>query len=75
VADHVHAHVARLAPGFQLDDETPLLDLGLVDSAELAQLVAAIEERFDLEIADEDLTEEHFGSIRSMVRAVEEVAR
>jgi acyl carrier protein len=45
-----------------LTNDTPLLD-GVLDSLGLMQLVAFLEEEFDIEVQDEEVTVEHFRTI------------
>lgn len=45
-----------------LSDDTPLLD-GIMDSLGLMQLVAFLEEEFDIELDDADITAEHFRTL------------
>lgn len=47
-----------------------LLDSGLLDSASILELVAFLEDRFDLEISDEELVPENFETINSIVALV-----
>jgi len=52
-----------------LNEDTPLLN-GVMDSLGLMQLVAFIEEEYDVEIDDADMTAEHFrtvGDIEALV--------
>lgn len=51
----------------RLDDETPLLD-GVLDSLALMQLVAFLEEEFDTEINDTEVTAENFRTIADIER-------
>ncbi|MET0146493.1 MAG: acyl carrier protein [Ilumatobacteraceae bacterium] len=46
----------------RLDGAAPLRDLG-VDSAGLMNLVVALEETYDIDIADRDITVENFGTL------------
>jgi acyl carrier protein len=46
----------------ELADDTPLLS-GIMDSLGLLQLVAFLEEEFDVEIDDADMTADHFRTI------------
>lgn len=53
-----------------LTNSTPLLD-GIMDSLALMQLVAFLEEEFDVEMDDADITAEHFrtvADIESLIR-------
>jgi acyl carrier protein len=54
----------------RFDEDTPLLR-GLVDSAALMQLVAFIEEEFDVELDEADITPQHFGTVRDLARLVD----
>ncbi len=45
-----------------LTNDTPLFD-GVLDSFGLMQLVAFLEEEFEIDVRDEDVTVEHFGTI------------
>lgn len=47
-----------------------LLDSGFLDSAGIFQLVAFLEERFRLSIADEDVVPENFDTIDAVVALV-----
>ena len=52
----------------QLDESTGLLGKGIgLDSIEIIQLVAALEEEFDLTIDDDDLLPEHFQTIGDLI--------
>jgi acyl carrier protein len=55
----------------ELAEDTPLLS-GIMDSLGLLQLVAFLEEEFDVEIDDADMTADHFrtiGDIEALVRS------
>lgn len=52
-------------------DDQPLLE-GLVDSLGLMQLVAFIEEEFDIEVGDADMTSGNFRTVSSITAFVEE---
>lgn len=52
----------------QLDESTGLLGKGIgLDSIEIIQLVAALEEEFDLTIDDDDLLPDHFQTIGDLI--------
>lgn len=53
--------------GGDLDDNENLLAAGIVDSLGVLRLVSFVEERFGVEVADEDVTLENFQSVQSMV--------
>jgi acyl carrier protein len=52
-----------------LDDDSPLLD-GILDSLALMQLVGFLEEEFDTEIDDTEVTAENFKTIADIERLV-----
>lgn len=52
-----------------LTDETPLLN-GVIDSLGLMQLVAFLEEEFDVEIDDTDMTADHFRTVADIQQLV-----
>ena len=54
-----------------LDDDTPLL-AGIMDSLGLMQLVVFLEEEFDVEIDDADMTADHFRTISDIQELVNE---
>jgi acyl carrier protein len=55
-----------------IDDATPLLEAGIVDSLGVLELVTFLESSFLIKIADEELTPENFSSIASMASFVEQ---
>lgn len=50
-----------------------LLEAGLIDSTGILELVAFLEESFELEVADADLVPANFDSIEAIVAYVERV--
>jgi acyl carrier protein len=49
-----------------LGNDDPLLESGIVDSMGVLDLVSFIESEFGISVADEDLVQEHFGSVRQI---------
>lgn len=56
-----------------LSDTESLIDAGLIDSMGILELVAFLEERFKIEIADTDLVPANFDSISAIAAYVEHV--
>ena len=54
----------------QLRDDTPLWG-GVLDSVGLMQLITFIEERFEIEVDDEELTSAHFGTVANIAALVD----
>jgi acyl carrier protein len=46
-----------------LENATPLLETGILDSLSLLRVVVFIQERFDIIVDDLDLVPKHFGSV------------
>jgi acyl carrier protein len=53
-----------------IDDATPLLEAGIVDSLGVLELVTFLESSFLIKIADEELTPDNFASIANMASFV-----
>ena len=45
-------------------------DTGVLDSFATVELITQVEQNFGLHVPDEEITEEHFGSIRNVVSYV-----
>ena len=54
-----------------LSDTESLLEAGLIDSTGILELVAFLEERFKIDVADADLVPANFDSINAIVAYVE----
>lgn len=52
-----------LARKRQLAEDASLLETGIVDSIGVLEIVAFVEEEFDMKVEDEDLIPENFGTI------------
>jgi acyl carrier protein len=58
-------------PADRLTDDYPLLENQVVDSMGIFELVNGLEQRYGIEILDEELVPEHFGTISAISRFVE----
>jgi acyl carrier protein len=56
-----------LHPDVELKDGDELLKLGVIDSLGFVELVEVVQDRFEIAIADVEITEENFGSIDGIV--------
>ncbi|MGQ0549324.1 MAG: acyl carrier protein [Armatimonadota bacterium] len=54
-----------------LSPEFKLIENHVVDSMGLLMLVSFIEERFGIQLADEELVPEHFGTLQSIADLIE----
>ncbi len=54
-----------------IGDDTSLLEQGIIDSTSILEIVAFLEEEFDVEVADEELIPENFDSISALTAFLE----
>lgn len=64
LTEYIRDHAPHLASG--VTDETPLLEQGLLDSLALMRLIAFLERRYGLELPEEEITPENFGTLSSI---------
>ena len=55
----------------QLDYDDSLLELGIVDSVKMLDLIAFIEDTFEIKVDEEDLYPENFDSINAIAEYIE----
>jgi acyl carrier protein len=60
--------------GQTLSDDVPLLG-NVIDSQGVIELVSFVQQRFKIEVDDEEVTTDNFGSIKSVVALVEKKLR
>lgn len=60
-----------LARKRQLREEDSLLETGIVDSIGILEIVTFVEQQFAVEVGDDDLQPENFGTIASIAAFVE----
>ena len=56
--------------GVTLDREDSLIEVGVIDSTGVLELIGFIEERYEVEIADEEVLPENLDSIANITRFV-----
>lgn len=54
----------------ELTDDYPLIQRGVVDSLGIFSMVSFVESEYGIEVEDEELVPEHFGSIAGIARLV-----
>jgi acyl carrier protein/D-alanine--poly(phosphoribitol) ligase subunit 2 len=54
-----------------LDENTPLISSGIVDSFSMVSLKAFLERKFDIKLPDDEATPEAFDTVSSIMRLVE----
>jgi acyl carrier protein len=53
-----------------LTQDFPLIEGRIIDSVAIIRMIAFIEEEFDIEVEDEEIVPEHFGTIGDIVSFV-----
>ena len=61
-----------LAQKRKFTEDVPLLESGIVDSVGILEIVAFLEREFAIQISDDDLQPENFGSIAGIAAFVEQ---
>lgn len=64
--------IQDLVPDFEYEEDVKLLDEGILDSFDIVNLVMELNDEFDLDLGVEDVTEENFNSIESIVEMIED---
>ena len=60
--------------GEDLDRDSPLLELGIIDSFSLAEVVSWCEERFGIRIPEQELTPDNLASIDALAQLLDRLA-
>ena len=74
LVDVVRTYVLQtfpLARRRNISDDDNLLSSGVIDSLGVLEIVTFLQEKFSLEIEDDDLTPENFSSVRTISQFIE----
>ena len=63
--------LAELRPDVDFDQETALIDGGVLDSLDVVTLVGELNDSFDIEIRPSDLVPANFNSVDAMLALIE----
>lgn len=63
IRDYISRELVRDPAVLPLEDATPLLESGILDSLSLLRLVVFIQDRFGIVMDDLDVVPEHFASV------------
>jgi acyl carrier protein len=70
VKDEIKQYIAEnilfSSNGFTLDDDESFLEAGVVDSLGVVELVAFVEETYQLEVPDDDIVPANFDSVDNL---------
>lgn len=60
--------------GSDLDEHTPLLEFGVIDSITMVSVLSFIRERFGVEVRSEEITASNFRDVSCLASMVEDLA-
>ena len=63
--------LTEICPGVDFEQETSLIDDGLIDSLDIVAVVTDLMEAFDVELGVDDLTPENFNSVEAIEELIE----
>ena len=63
--------LTEICPGVDFEQETALIDDGLIDSLDIVAVVTELMEAFDVELGVDDLTPENFNSVEAIEELIE----
>ena len=73
--DKILAILSDIRPDIEFENEENLVSDGLLESFDLVQLVATLEEEFDVEIGGRNITKENFDSLDRIVSLMESLQK
>ena len=56
--------------GFKYGDDVSFLEEGIVDSIGVMELVAFVEEKFNIQVKDQDVTPDNFDSVNRLAKYI-----
>lgn len=65
--------IEDINPYVELKEGMNLLDEGVLDSLEIFAFVTQVEDVFEIEVPDEAITKEHFGTVEDIVLFIQEL--
>ena len=63
--------IKSLRPYEQISEDTELIESGILDSLAVITLITLLEDEFDVEIADDQVTAKNFATIQDIIRLLE----
>ena len=73
--EKILAILSDIRPDIEFESEENLVSDGLLESFDLVQLVATLEEEFDVVIGGRNITKENFDSLDRIVSLMESLTR
>ena len=63
--------LTEICPGVDFEQETALIDDGLIDSLDIVAVVTDLMDTFDVQLGVDDLTPENFNSVEAICQLIE----
>ena len=63
--------LTEICPGVDFEQETSLIDDGLIDSLDIVAVVTELMDTFDVQLGVDDLTPENFNSVDAICQLIE----
>ena len=63
--------LTEIGPGVDFEQETSLIDDGLIDSLDIVAVVTDLMDTFDVQLGVDDLTPENFNSVDAICQLIE----
>ena len=63
--------LTEICPGVDFEQETYLIDDGLIDSLDIVAVVTDLMDTFDVQLGVDDLTPENFNSVDAICQLIE----
>ena len=63
--------LTEICPGIDFEQETALIDDGLIDSLDIVAVVTELMDAFDVQLGVDDLTPENFNSVDAICQLIE----
>jgi acyl carrier protein len=70
IRQHIAKNILFSGDGFPYRDDASFLEEGIIDSANVMELVMFVEEKLGVEVADEDIVPDNFDSIAKIAAYV-----
>ena len=64
--------IREILPYEQINENTELVESGILNSLSIVALITQLEDEFCVEIADDAVTAKNFSSVREILRLIEE---
>jgi acyl carrier protein len=75
LAKHIQETLASGVSDLRIEDDTPLIDKGIVDSIGLMEVVMFIEQETGVRVPDEEIAPDNFQTVASMEEMVQRLQK